>query len=194
MKLSFKYDICERYSIQNINGGVWDIFWFTSESARALNPHGSSSECRHRKMSVFQCVTSFSFELLYKQLLSIWDFGKRPKAHTSGYLLFKRRKVSVYMYSIYFALRSRADSLLTRRGRKMSEFCCKLFFPAKLMYLSYIYSCLFCPSVSVGSPAAESVFTVFHLRRMENDVNFCLPQIHSARVSSTANFLSRFFY
>ena len=37
--------------------------------------------------------------------------------------------------------------------------------------LSCFFSSVFYPTVSVGSPAAESVFTVFHLGRMENDVN-----------------------
>ena len=42
--------------------------------------------------------------------------------------------------------------------------------------LSSIYSCVFYPSVSVGSSAAESMSTIFHLGRMENDVSlYFLP-------------------
>ena len=37
--------------------------------------------------------------------------------------------------------------------------------------LSSVYSCDFYPWVSVGSSAGESVCTILHLGRMENDVN-----------------------
>ena len=53
--------------------------------------------------------------------------------------------------------------------------------------LSCVYSYVFYPLDSVGSPAGESMSTVLRLGRMENDVNlYNLSQIHSVCVLSTA--------
>ena len=60
--------------------------------------------------------------------------------------------------------------------------------------LSFIYSCMFCPSVSVGSPAAESVFTVFHLGKTENDVYHLSLRNALSSCSSIVNVLSFFSY
>ena len=37
--------------------------------------------------------------------------------------------------------------------------------------LSYVYSCVLYPSVSVSSPAAGSLFTIFYFGRMQNNEN-----------------------
>ena len=60
----------------------------------------------------------------------------------------------------------------------------------KRYVLSSVYSCVFNPSVSVSSSAAESMSTVVHLGQMENDVNLSFLQIHSVFVLTTALSLS----
>ena len=105
------------------------------------------------------------------QSLSIWDVGKCPRADISGRLIFRHQKLSDYMYSTHFSQWSHDDSLLTlRHGSCLSSGASSSSDRSRTI-LSCINACVFYPSVSAGSPAAESVFTVFHLERMENDVN-----------------------
>ena len=67
----------------------------------------------------------------------------------------------------------------TLRHRKMSEIWRKLLRDRNRCVLCSVDSCVFFPSVSVGSSAAESMSTVFHLGRMENDVNLYFLYINS---------------
>ena len=110
------------------------------------------------------------------QLLSIWHVDRSSKSDTLSYLLFRHRKMSVHIYSKFFALRSHGCSSFILRLWKMSEFWCKLLFRKNQFGLSCMYLCVFYLSFSVGSPAAESMFTVFHLGWTENDINhYSLP-------------------
>ena len=57
------------------------------------------------------------------------------------------------------------------RHRKMSEIWRKLLPDRNRCVMSSVHSYVFFPLVSVGSPAAVSMSTLFYLERMENDLN-----------------------
>ena len=76
-------------------------------------------------MSVFRCISSFDYDLLCLQLLSVWDVGKSLEADVSSCLLFGHCKVSDYMYSIYFTFVILADLLLPLKHWKRSGVWCK---------------------------------------------------------------------
>ena len=92
--------------------------------------------------------------------------------------------IHVFKYSARFSLVS--DSQTSENVWDLAEAAP----PTETDFFSSIYSSVFYLSVSVGSPAAESLSTISHLGRMENDVNlfflsnpFCFRLIYSVYLS-----------
>ena len=89
------------------------------------------------------------------RLLSIWDVANCPKVNKSNYSLFRDRKMSDYMYSIYFTLQSHGGSLLSLRQRKSSELVQAVLRQKPLCFRLCTIMRVF-PSDPVGSPTALS--------------------------------------
>ena len=103
-------------------------------------------------------------------LLFTWDIGICLSTDKSGYLLSRYRKLSVYSYLIiqhYYQVLRHQNCLKSGASCSPNRNRC---------VMSSIYSCVFYSSVFVVSSAGPSIFTLFHLGRMENDVNlYFLP-------------------
>ena len=108
------------------------------------------------------------------RLLAIWDVGKSLRADTSGFLLYRHRKMSAYMYWNILCI----VALCIVSNSQTSEIVWYLTqaSPPTETDVFCLYTHRFYPSIFVGSSAAESMSTVFCLGRMENDVNaYLLP-------------------
>ena len=158
--------------------GVWGIFRFTSKM----------SECWVCKM-VSLNQTSENVCLLMYQLIRLWSTTYAATVHLG------RRKMFQSWYIRFFAIQRSENVWL--HVFKLTLYCRSMMVQYKLSHigkclrsdascssdrkrcvLSSVYSCLSYPLVSVGSSAAESMSIVFHLGRMENDVNlYSLPNL-----------------
>ena len=122
-------------------------------------------------MSVYRCISWFSYVLLCMRSLSVSDVGKWLKADTSGYLLFTHRKLSEYMFSNKLYNAESWWFTVDKDIGKCLRYGVSCSSDQNRCVMCCIYICVFCPSVFVGSAAEESISNIFHLRRMENDVN-----------------------
>ena len=109
------------------------------------------------------------------QLLSFWDIGKCLCTDTSGLFIVQTLEnvcLHVVKYSVPCSLVSNS-----RTSKNVWDLAQAAPPDQNRCVLSNIYSCVFYPSLSDGSSAAESMSTVFYLGRMENDVNlYFLPK------------------
>ena len=173
IKIRAKYDISEWHLVLKYSlGDFWVIFWYTLENFHALGWQDGYFRADIRKCLLSWCISYFIVSLLRMWLLSIWDVGNCPEAYTSTFLLYRHRKTSDYMCSgtlyivdlLWFIIKLPGMEKSLRSGAGCSSY-------QNRCSLSSACSRVFYPSVSVGSSAAETMCTVLHLGRMENDVN-----------------------
>ena len=126
------------------------------------------------------------------RLLFILEVVKCRNADTSSFSPFRRRKTSDYTYS---NKRYIAEWWWFSNNSQTSEIIWGLVqaaLPTETDVFFCVNSCVFFSSVSDGRWAAESVFAVFHVKRMENDVNLqSLP--NPICLCFTFNYISDYF-
>ena len=119
---------------------VWDIFWFTSENVRALNPQSGLLASNIRKC--MSCDVSTSSVMIY-YVCSYCPSGMSKKffmVDTLGFSLFTRLKTSDFMYSTFFEQENHDGSLWPLRHRNVSHFRLKLFVQPKKMCFVFVYA------------------------------------------------------